>query len=194
MSPNQGVAMLARVAAIALVVGCSEEANPLAEDAGRVEFDAGDRRDVGAAERDASELESDAGDALDAARADGGRPRRDAGPGEDAGSSEVCDIYFQTGCAAGEACRLEDRGIAGAARCEPAGIYADGQPYELGRHCRGASGEDLCAAGLFCGIVCRRYCRPRLPPACPPSPPGYEQRCIEDERLPIPYCTDEFTP
>jgi hypothetical protein len=141
----------------------------------------------------------DGGWVTDGAVRDGGR---DAGPCSvdrpcswDAGeSSDECDLYLQTGCAPGEACR---RGRTtpstiprtGPPQCEPAGPIAEGDS-----DCRDPEGNDLCAAGLFCQSwgSCVRYCR-AAGPACPDLR-GVAQWCMYGGPADIPFCTTDPMP
>lgn len=103
-----------------------------------------------------------------------------------------CDLFAQTGCAGGEACRRADDGTVtphiGPPACEPAGVVMEGDTLP-GGGCRNVDGTDACAPGLFCFGTCLRYCDPDGSPC--PDIRGSPQRCDTERFAPadLGYCT-----
>lgn len=152
------------IAVLALVAACG---SPSAQRLVELDAQAPDAADYDASLDDAGEVLDegalDAGVAWDAG-ADAGM--RDLGTDAGRGYDGECTLVPQSGCAPGEACRLQRVSMTFVSACESVGYYAlaEGQslPHTPGSGlpyaCRDASG-DACAAGLFCmDTQCRRYC------------------------------------
>lgn len=111
--------------------------------------DAGDR-DAGELLVDAGAVEVDAGELLDAGAHDSGSDARRGYEGE-------CSLVPQSGCEAGEACRLVGgESVCGAVRVDPAGEYercddgAAGAECEAGFSCQSSDCVRLCTPGSAC--------------------------------------------
>lgn len=151
------------------LAGCGAPAMDEPDAARELDASLVDDRDAGHdAGHDAGETRPDAGDPYDAGQ------RRDSGTldaGTDGGwTGGECSVVPQAGCAEGEACRAHAAPPPAieVTRCEPAGPLEEGEcltgpPRGDCVACRNDSGQDLCAAGLYCGDGlsadrCVRYC------------------------------------
>lgn len=181
-----------RTVLMLVVLGCGCGSPVLSDvDAGR---DGAARVDSSVADAPA-EADVPARDAAVDAVADGGRDAAsvDAPPTPDAGWGD-CNLFAQTGCSSGEACRRAARTDPpfvtphdGPPACEPSGALMEERSLP-GGGCRNGDGSDACRAGLFCQSwgACERYCDP-AGAACP-DVDGAAQTCVTDGPAGVPYC------